>query len=187
MRKRGGWAKYQKQQSQLQQRQHQLPGSAAAAAGSGSSGGRHAAAAAGQEDADEDDSVGGFSGGADASLPLNPGQRLGGRVNPAQLPPRAGGLAEGPRRMQGLPPLRSARDVAEDGRGLARAIGKTLGVLRHREDEREAVEAEEQVLLEGGGGELEGGWGRDYYYGDEADDDEDDADLEGAAGYAGLL
>jgi hypothetical protein len=82
--------------------------------------------------------------------------------------------------------------MADDGRGLTRAIGKTLGVLSQQVGEWEAVEAEEQVLQEEGGdfggegdeGGLPHRWGggRDYYFDDEADDD-----IEEAAGYAGLL
>jgi hypothetical protein len=88
---------------------------------------------------------------------------------------------------------RSAREVAEDGRGLARAIGKTLGVLTQQVGEWEAVEAEEQVGMEaGGGGEggeeggLPGAWGgvRDYYFDDEMEGEDD---MAGAEGYGYLL
>lgn len=84
---------------------------------------------------------------------------------------------------------RSARDVAEDGRGLARAIGKTLGVLSQQVGEWEAVEAEEAVMQEevglgdgeeggqgfgdGDGGlpaGFRGGGARDYYFDDEAEE-----------------
>lgn len=97
---------------------------------------------------------------------------------------------------------RSARDVAEDGRGLARAIGKTLGVLSQQAGEWEAVEAEEAVMQEevGAGdgeggcqgfGDAEGGLpagfrvagARDYYFDDEAEEGLE----EEVAGYGSLL
>lgn len=71
---------------------------------------------------------------------------------------------------------RSVRDDTWDGQGLTHAIGKTLGVLRQRADEWEAVQAEEQLLREEASedGEAPGGavCQGDYYFDEEGDQDD---------------
>lgn len=175
LRRRGGWTKYQKQQAQLLQRQQQQqPGSS----GTVSQLGR--AAAAPQHEAP------GATGKPCSSTngtQLNPGQQ----VNPEQPRLQLAGLQPG----AAFKP-RSVREVAEEGQGLTRAIGKTLGVLSQQVGEWEAVEAEEQLMQEeeGGGGEGDDGlpevWNsvRDYYFDDEAHDDDD---LEGPGGLQGMM